>query len=175
MRLLMSTLLLLGTIPVASAAGAAKRPVKPAILEVTSTAFTNQNPIPAEHTCDGDDRPPQLSWSPVPANTKSIAVLVDDPDAPNGSFTHWLVTGIPASTLSLSGRLPEGAVAASNDKGTTGYAGPCPPHGVHHYQFHVYALDIALSPMLTRADFTKQIKGHVIASGLLVGSYQRRS
>lgn len=171
----MSMLLLLASIPAAAGAPAKKTAKAPAVLEVTSTSFTDQNPIPAEHTCDGDDQPPPLSWSRVPVNTRSIAILVDDPDAPNGTFTHWLVTGIPATTTSLSGRLPEGAVAASNDKGTPGYAGPCPPSGAHRYQFHVYALDTTLPAVLTKADFTKLIKGHVLASGQLTGMYRRRN
>ena len=176
MRSPISTLLLLACIPATAAADAAKKTTKaPAVLEVTSTSFTDQNPIPAEHTCDGDDQPPPLSWSKVPVNTKSIAILVDDPDAPNGTFTHWLVTGLPATTTSLSGTLPPGAVAAANDKGTPGYAGPCPPTGSHRYQFQVFALDTTLPAVLTKADFSKKIKGHVLATGQLVGMYRRRN
>jgi Raf kinase inhibitor-like YbhB/YbcL family protein len=169
-------LLLLASIPATVSADTSKRATKaPASLEVMSTAFTANNPIPAEYTCDGADTAPPLAWSKAPAATKSIALLVDDPDAPKGTFTHWLVTGIPATTTSLTGDLPEGAVAAKNDKGTTGYAGPCPPAGVHHYQFRIYALDIALPAAMTRAELLNKVRGHVVASGLLVGTYEKRA
>jgi Raf kinase inhibitor-like YbhB/YbcL family protein len=166
-------LLLLASIPATVSADTSKRASKPASLVVESTAFTNENPIPAEYTCDGSETPPPLSWSKVPAKTKSIAILADDPDAPKGTFTHWLVTGIPATTTALTSALPDGAVAAKNDKGTTGYTGPCPPTGSHRYQFRVYALDIALPAITTRADLLNKVKGHTLASGQLVGMYQR--
>jgi Raf kinase inhibitor-like YbhB/YbcL family protein len=145
----------------------------PASLDVTSTAFANNNPIPAEYTCDGAELPPPLAWSKVPAATKSIAILVEDPDAPKGTFTHWLVTDIPATTTAVDGALPAGAMAAKNDKGKSGYAGPCPPSGIHHYVFHVYALDMALKGSPTRTEFLAKIKGHTLASGQLIGIYQR--
>ena len=174
MRNTISTLLLLAILPATASADTPKKPTRaPASLEVTSTAFANNNPIPAEHTCEGSDTAPPLSWSKVPPRTKSIAVLADDPDAPKGTFTHWLVTGIPATTTSFAGALPEGAVAAKNDKGTTGYAGPCPPTGVHHYRFRVYALDISLPAALTRTELVNKMSGHIVASGQLVGTYQR--
>lgn len=146
-------------------------------LKVTSTAFSENGAIPKDHTCDGRDISPPLSWSGVPKDAKSIAVLVDDPDAPKGTFTHWLVTGIPPTTTSLpaGGALPERAVAAKNDMGRSGYAGPCPPSGRHHYHFHVYALDLPLHKAMSRTELQAAIRGHVLAEGELVGTYQRHA
>lgn len=151
----------------------------PASLEVTSTAFANNQAIPTDYTCEGTDSAtataPPLAWSKVPAATKSIAILVDDPDAPKGTFTHWLVTNIPATTTSITGSLPRGAIAAKNDKGATGYAAPCPPSGLHHYHFRVYALDVSLPEAMTRAEFLSAARGHILATGQLVGTYQKRT
>ncbi len=147
-----------------------------ASLTVTSSAFKANEAIPSEYTCDGAEKSPPLSWSNVPSDAKSIAILVDDPDAPKGTFTHWMVTNIPPSETSLSaaGSLPQGATAAKNDKGNAGYAGPCPPSGKHHYRFHVYALDKTIAKPSSRADFMKAIEGHVLADGELVGTYKRQ-
>ncbi|HEX5059636.1 MAG TPA: YbhB/YbcL family Raf kinase inhibitor-like protein [Kofleriaceae bacterium] len=148
----------------------------PASLTVKSSAFANNAAIPAEYTCDGSETSPPLSWSNVPAGTKSVAILVDDPDAPMGTFTHWLVTGIPPSTTSVDkgAAIPAGAMAQKNDKGKDGYAGPCPPSGRHRYRFHVYALDIAKPKSMTRSAFLAEINGHTLAAGELVGTYQRQ-
>lgn len=157
----------------AAAVAFAEKPA-PASLEVTSTAFANNGAIPTELTCDSSEpAPPPLAWSKVPAATKSIAILVDDPDAPNGRFTHWLVTNIPPTTTSLSGALPEGAVAAKNDNGTHGYAAPCPPSGRHRYQFRVFALDVSFHNSMTRAEFLAATRGHVLATGQLIRTYQK--
>jgi Raf kinase inhibitor-like YbhB/YbcL family protein len=149
----------------------------PASLEVTSSAFTNNGVIPSEHTCDGADLAPPLSWSTVPAGTKSIAILFDDLDGPTGKFTHWLVTGIPPTTSSLDkdATLPRGAFASTNDKGTVGYAGPCPPAGRHRYELRVYALDIPLPMGMTRADLVNAVTDHILATGRLVGTYQKQA
>jgi Raf kinase inhibitor-like YbhB/YbcL family protein len=145
-------------------------------LTVTSSAFKANEAIPSEYTCDGAEKSPPLSWSNVPAGAKSIAILVDDPDAPMGTFTHWIVTNIPPSETSLSaaGSLPQGATSAKNDKGASGYAGPCPPSGKHHYHFHVYALDTTIAKPSGRAAFLKAIDGHVLADGELVATYERQ-
>lgn len=145
-------------------------------LTVTSDAFQANQAIPSEYTCDGGEQTPPLSWSGVPRDAKSVAVLVEDPDAPKGTFTHWIVTNIPPSETSLpaNGSLPQGAVAAKNDKGATGYAAPCPPSGTHHYHFRVFALDRTLAQPASRADFMKAIQGHVLAQGDLVGTYTRQ-
>jgi Raf kinase inhibitor-like YbhB/YbcL family protein len=146
----------------------------PASLRVTSTAFTPNGQIPTEYTCDGGQVSPPLSWSAPPAGTKSVAVLVEDPDAPRGVFTHWIVTGVPANVTSLSsGKLPSGAVTGTNDFGAAGWGGPCPPSGTHRYVFRVYALDIPLARSLTPSTFRAQIAGHVLAEGQLIGKYHR--
>jgi Raf kinase inhibitor-like YbhB/YbcL family protein len=176
MRSSVLRVVVLAIVPATASADTPKRATKtPASLSVTSTAFANNSPIPAEYTCDAGETAPPLSWSKVPDGTRSIAVLVEDPDAPKGTFTHWLVTNLPATTTSLTSTLPEGAVAARNDRGTTGYTGPCPPSGVHHYQFRVYALDITLPAAMTRTAFLNKVSGHVLASGQLVGTHQKRA
>jgi Raf kinase inhibitor-like YbhB/YbcL family protein len=142
-------------------------------LQVTSTAFTANQPIPPEFTCDGGDNPPPLAWSQPPKDTRSIAVFVDDADAPKGTFTHWLVTGISPFTTSLSGALPDGAIAAKNGKGSTGYTGPCPPAGKHRYYFHVFALDTQIAQPADKLEFLRAIQGHVLADGTLMGTYQK--
>jgi Raf kinase inhibitor-like YbhB/YbcL family protein len=148
----------------------------PTQLEVSSPAFNANQEIPADFTCEGAGTAPALNWSTPPAGTRSVAIIVEDTDAPNGTFTHWLVTGISPRTTHLAkgGALPEGAFAASNDKGKIGYAGPCPPDGAtHHYHFHVYALDKKLDKRMTKAAFISAIQGHVLAQGELVGTYQK--
>jgi Raf kinase inhibitor-like YbhB/YbcL family protein len=146
-------------------------------LTVTSTAFQADSSIPSQYACDGAGESPPLSWSNVPADAKSIAILAEDPNAPKGTFTHWLVTNIPPSETSLSagGSLPTGAAAMRNSKGTMGYTPPCPPSGTHHYRFHVYALDKTLAKPASRDAFMKEIKGHVLAEGELVGTYQKQN
>lgn len=154
----------------------AKRTTKTS-LKVTSSAFANTKAIPSEHTCDGAQTTPPLSWSNVPKNTRAIAILFEDPDAPSGAFTHWLVTGIAPTTRSLpaGAALPEGAMVAKNGKGDTGYIGPCPPSGRHRYFFHVYALDTTIPGPATKEDFLSSIHGHVLAEGQLIGTYERTS
>jgi len=177
MRTFMIAVLLGSLAPAIALADTPKRASKtPASLEVTSPAFENNDAIPSEFTCDGAEVAPPLTWSRVPAGTKSIAILVDDPDAPTGKFTHLLVTGLPPTTTALErgATLPEGAVASKNDKGRTGYAGPCPPSGRHRYEFHVYALDVALPKAMTRTELTSAVEGHILATGRLVGTYDRQ-
>ncbi len=160
---------------VASAAYAMPADQDPTQLEVSSAAFNPNQEIPAEYTCEGAGTAPALSWSKPPAGTRSLAVVVEDTDAPNGTFTHWMVTGIsPATThFAKGGVLPAGALAQTNDKGKAGYAGPCPSDGTtHHYHFHVYALDIRLDKPMAKTSFGSAIQGHVLAQGELVGTYQ---
>lgn len=144
-------------------------------LTVTSPAFADGAAIPSEYTCDGEGKTPPLSWSNVPASTQSIAVLVDDPDAPNGVFTHWLVTNIPPSDTSLSegGSLPAGASAMTKGTAKNGYMPLCPPSGTHRYRFHVFALDKIMPKPTTRNAFGAQITGHILAEGELIGTYHR--
>ena len=148
-------------------------------LEVTSPAFGHGSAIPVQFTAEGSDIAPPLAWSPPPPGTKSIAVLIEDPDAPNPDapervFVHWVVTGIPAVVTSLDGELPEGAVAGTNDGGERAYTGPNPPIGRHRYFFRVFALDIELrAPGMTKAELLSAIQGHVLAHGELIGTYER--
>lgn len=143
-------------------------------LQVTSPAFRDNEAIPTEFSCDGRNVSPPLAWSGVPAETKSIAILVDDPDAPKKVFTHWLVTGLAPTTTSLpkGAALSSGATASNNDMGKTGWAGPCPPGGRHHYHFHVYALDTQIPKPSSRGELLAAIRGHVLAEGELVGTFQ---
>ncbi len=134
----------------------------PPRLEVTSPAFRANEDIPTEYTCEGANTPPPLAWSQVPGDTKSIAVMVDDPDAPMGVFTHWIVTGISPQATSLDKAPPDAR-----------YTGPCPPSGRHHYRFRVYALDTTIARPANRAAFLAAIRGHVLAEGELVGRYEK--
>jgi Raf kinase inhibitor-like YbhB/YbcL family protein len=112
----------------------------PTTLTVTSTAFEEGGAIPEQYTCDGDGEVPPLAWSGDLGGGESLAVVVDDPDAPSGTFVHWIVLDLPAGTTSLGEALPSGAVEAENSAGDSGWTPPCPPSGTHHYRFTVYAL-----------------------------------
>jgi Raf kinase inhibitor-like YbhB/YbcL family protein len=167
---LLSTLLCLGS--AAAFADSSKK------LDVTSADFKDGDAIPSEHTCDGANKLPELSWSTVPADAKSVAILVDDPDAPNGGYTHLLVTGISPSLTSLAegASMPSGATVVSNDRGLKAYTGPCPTNSsTHHYHFRVYALDTTTPDVASRSSFKAAIKGHVLAEGEVVGTYKARS
>ncbi|HEY1956898.1 MAG TPA: YbhB/YbcL family Raf kinase inhibitor-like protein [Polyangiaceae bacterium] len=150
----------------------------PQAVVVTSSAFPQGSGIPALNTCDGADQSPDLSWTSVPDSTKSIAIVVEDPDAPHGTFTHWIVWNILPSTRSLGGGGNgglAGGMSGTNDFDHVGYSGPCPPKGsLHHYHFRVYGLDttVALKQDAKRADLDKAMAGHVLASGELVGTFQ---
>jgi hypothetical protein len=112
----------------------------PATLTVTSTAFAEAGVIPEQYTCDGAGDPPPLAWAGRVEGAKSLAVVVDDPDAPSGTYVHWIVLDLPPGTTSLGEDLPPGAVEGENSSGDTGWTPPCPPSGTHHYRFTVYAL-----------------------------------
>lgn len=151
-------------------------------LDVSSPAFSPGKPIPKEYTCDGADRSPALRWEGVPAGAQSLAILMQDPDAPGGTFTHWILVNLPASLNEIPGGLPaeenvlDGALQGKNDFGRLGYGGPCPPAGkAHHYIFTVYALDqmLSLDKAPSRDPFLQAIQGHVLAAGQLTGTYQR--
>ena len=154
-------------------------------LKITSTAFQQGGSIPSQYTCEGKDISPPLSWSGVPANAKSVAMIVDDPDAPDPAkpqrvYVHWVVYNIPPQATSLpenasKSGLSGGIVQGKNDWGKTGYGGPCPPIGRHRYFFKLYALDTTLTLKdATKADVERAIKGHVIDSGELMGTYQKK-
>lgn len=162
-------------LPLVLLAGASAAAAAPASLTVKSTAFGDGGAIPADFTCEGAGVAPPISWSTPPGGTKSIALVVDDPDAPKGDFTHWFVTGIsPATTTIDRGETPRGAMSQLNDERKGGYTPPCPPSGTHHYHFRVYALDIKLPMAMTRADLDVQMRGHILAQGELVGTYEKR-
>jgi Raf kinase inhibitor-like YbhB/YbcL family protein len=147
-----------------------------AVFSLTSTAFDDGAEIPTRHTCDGADLSPPLTWGNLPEGTESLALLVDDPDAPGGTFTHWVAWDIDPA----AGGLGEGMEApgeGANGAGSIGYGGPCPPggDGAHHYLFRVYALDSPL-PIAQGADkaaLQDALKGHVLGVGELTGTYAR--
>ena len=155
-------------------------------LTLESAAFAANGPIPAKHTCEGDDRSPPLAWRGAPAGAKSLALIVDDPDAPDPAaprmtWVHWVLYNLPPSAPGLAeaieaSALPAGTREGVNDWGRTGYGGPCPPIGRHRYFHKLYALDVVL-PDLGRprkAALEKAMHGHVLAEAVLVGTYQKR-
>ncbi len=151
-------------------------------MEVKSTAFQEGAMIPKLYTCDGQDISPPLSWTGVPSQAKSIALVMDDPDAPRGTWVHWVLFDIPADTNSLAENvprtpsLPNGARHGNNSWPRLGYGGPCPPGGTHRYYFKVYALDIVLTLKtgITKAQLLKAMEGHILAEGQLMGRYTRK-
>jgi hypothetical protein len=161
--------------------GEPKAPEGPMTISLTSTAFAANGAIPAVHTCDGRELSPPLAWSGVPAGAKSLALIVDDPDAPHGTWVHWVLYNIPPSATGLvegagsGGAIPQGTMQGRNDFKRTGFGGPCPPNGRHRYFHKLYALDVALDGLHepTKADLERAMEGHVLARGELVGTYQR--
>jgi hypothetical protein len=147
-------------------------------MVLQSDAFAAAGEIPRVHTCDGSDTSPPLSWSALPPNTKSLALIVDDPDAPGGTWVHWIVYNLPASAsgLAAGGALPAGARQGSNGWKRATYGGPCPPSGRHRYSHRLYALDTLLPDLgaPTKARLEEAMKGHVLAQAELVGTYQRQ-
>jgi Raf kinase inhibitor-like YbhB/YbcL family protein len=152
-------------------------------LSLTSTAFTDHSAIPARYTCDGSDASPPLAWSGVPMGTKSLALIVDDPDAPDPAapmmtWVHWVLYNLPTSATELAEgitALPVGTREGTNDWKRTGYGGPCPPIGRHRYFHTLYALDVALPDLCTptKDALLKAMQGHVLAQAELLGTYQR--
>jgi Raf kinase inhibitor-like YbhB/YbcL family protein len=162
-----------------------KDPSRMTIL-IQSPAFTGGGTIPKLYTCDGKDVSPPLTWSGIPENARSLALICEDPDAPGGTWTHWVIFDIPASVGGLGEAVPaqervtvttggETALQGKNDFKKTGYGGPCPPSGSHRYFFRIYALDteLGLGPSTTRQDLLRSIKGHILAEGELMGRYSR--
>ncbi len=154
-------------------------------MELSSTAFSNSGDIPSQFTCEGQDTSPPLAWSGLPQGTQSLALIVDDPDAPDPAhpqrtWVHWVLYDIPPSAEGLpeGGKpLPEGTRDGLNDWKRTGWGGPCPPIGRHRYFFKLYALDQKLSDRLTptKAALEKAMQGHVLAQAQLLGTYQKRA
>ncbi len=150
-------------------------------IRVTSPTFSEGASIPADHTCDGADISPPLQWSEVPPEAKSLALIVDDPDARAGDWVHWILYDLPPGVTQLpaavpaTARLSTGGTQGRTDFGATGYGGPCPPRGTHRYFFKLYALDVPLNlaPGVTKKELLKAMQGHILAEGQLMGKYQR--
>lgn len=146
-------------------------------LTITCGAFSNGESIPARFTCDGQDVNPQLEWKAPPPGTRSLALIMDDPDAPMGTWVHWVLWNIPPDTGRIEEMsVPAGGVQGRNDWKRNAYGGPCPPSGTHHYYFRIFALDTTLDlPVTTtKADLERAMKGHILARGELMGTYKRR-
>lgn len=159
------------------AGGAGGEERKAGALAVSSPAFAHRGAIPREHTCDGADVNPPLSIRNVPEASASLALIVEDPDAPGGTWVHWLVWNIGPKTMEIPARsVPGGARQGTNDFGKRGYGGPCPPSGTHRYVFRVYALDAipALPAGAPKDRLEEAMKGHIIGMAELVGLYRRR-
>lgn len=150
-------------------------------LVIKSTAFKDSGFIPQKYTCDGSNISPPLQWSGVPGDTKSIVLICDDPDAPMGTWVHWVIYNIPPDINSLPENMPAdktletGAMQGTNDFREIGYGGPCPPGGTHRYFFKIYALDklLELNPGLTKNDLLGAMGGHILEEGKLMGRYSR--
>ena len=152
-------------------------------MDLNSTAFAQGGDIPRKYTCEGDDIAPPLSWSDVPERTLSLALIVDDPDAPDPAaptrtWVHWVLVDIPRGAIAIpegGGPLPEGCRDGLNDWQRTGYGGPCPPVGRHRYFFKLFALDTRLPDLHrpAKADLERAMQGHVLAQAQLVGTYQK--
>ena len=150
-------------------------------FELKSSVFNDKGAIPSKYTCDGNDVSPPLIWSGAPVGTKSFALIADDPDAPVGTWVHWVMWNIPATTTGLKeatdkgASLPDGTKQGTTDFKRTGYGGPCPPSGTHRYYFKLYALDtvLDLDQTTTKSKLESSMKGHVLGQATLMGTYAR--
>lgn len=150
-------------------------------MNLTSTAFNEGDTIPKKYTCDGQDVSPPLTWSDVPGGTETFALIADDPDAPGGTWVHWVLYNIPAGTTSLqegapaSKTLSDGSVQGINDFKKTGYGGPCPPGGTHRYFFKLYALSgsVDIGGGATKEQLVTAMKGKILGETRLMGTYSR--
>jgi Raf kinase inhibitor-like YbhB/YbcL family protein len=146
-------------------------------LKITSPAFASNGYIPARYTCDGTDISPPLEIGNIPAEAKSLTLIVDDPDAPVGMWVHWVVWNIDPATREIAeDSVPHAATQGKNDWKRNGYGGPCPPSGVHRYFFKLYALDtkLNLGAGTTKSNLEKAMEGHILAKSELIGLYKRR-
>lgn len=150
-------------------------------MELKSHAFEEGSMIPKKYTCDGQDISPPLKWTSVIDGTKTLALICDDPDAPGGTWVHWVIFNLPSDTRDLAENmphlkeLPNGAKQGTNDFGKIGYGGPCPPGGTHRYYFKIYSLDtdLNLEAGATNAQLLQAMKGHILGEGQLIGKYKR--
>jgi Raf kinase inhibitor-like YbhB/YbcL family protein len=156
----------------------------PSVMTISSPDFAPGDTIPSTYTCQGDDSSPSLKWSDPPQGTKSLALIMEDPDAPMGTWVHWLVYNIPPDTDELlegaskanmtEFLLPDGALQGRTSSKRSDYGGPCPPSGTHHYFFRLYALDIILNqPDLSKNELLDAIQNHVLAAGELMGTFKK--
>ena len=150
-------------------------------IKLSSTAFKDGEAIPSQYTCDGVNVSPPLEWSGVPKSAKTVAIIADDPDAPAGTWVHWVLYNLPGENIGMVENLPAidnlkaGGFQGKNDFEKIGYGGPCPPSGTHRYFFKIYALDIdlPLKAGATKVEVDKAMAGHVVAQGQLMGTYRR--
>jgi Raf kinase inhibitor-like YbhB/YbcL family protein len=146
---------------------------KPDTLIISSSAFENEGVIPSKYTCDGEEINPPLRVENIPEGTQTLAIIVEDPDAPKGTFDHWLVWNIPPESIIEENRIP--GISGKNSGGKTGYYAPCPPSGYHRYYFHVFALNSSLDLQAGTDKKTLQaeMEPHILAKGSLMGRYQK--
>lgn len=184
MQRIKSSLMIFGVLLYGSILGSAlsAAEVKRGSLELKSSAFQAGGDIPRKHTCDANDVSPELSWSNIPVGTRAFAMITDDPDAPAGTWVHWVIYDLPADTKELAEGVPttealtNGAKQGTNDFRKLGYGGPCPPPGLpHRYFFKLYALDAptGLKPGASKQQLLKAIENHVLGEAEIIGRYKR--
>jgi len=159
-----------------TAAAPGKEAARMEALTITTPAFSSGGTIPAKYACEGADISPPLVIGGVPSGARSLALIMDDPDAPIGTWVHWVVWNIPAQTREIpENSLPAGSSQGKNDWKRNSYGGPCPPSGTHRYFFRLHALDTTLSlgPSTTKSDLERAMQGHVLAKGELMGTYRK--
>ena len=147
-------------------------------MELTSFEFSNNEKIPSTYTCDGDNINPPLEISEIPEGTKSLVLIVDDPDAPAGTFDHWIVFNIPPETTEIArNSVPARAVQGTNSAKKASYSGPCPPLKIHRYMFKLYALDttLDLTSSAKKSDVESVMEGHILAQKTLTGIYSKNN
>ncbi|WP_445927562.1 YbhB/YbcL family Raf kinase inhibitor-like protein [Leptodesmis sp.] len=171
-----------GGLPGSDRPSSSPTPVGGTTMKLESPAFSANGLIPSEYTCDGKNISPPLTWTEIPTGTQSLALIVDDPDAPRGTFVHWVVYNLPATLTELPAHVTmetdlAGGLQGKNDFRSLGYGGPCPPSGTHRYFFKLYALDqpLRLPAGASKAQVLTTAEGHILASAELIGRYHRRS
>jgi Raf kinase inhibitor-like YbhB/YbcL family protein len=156
-------------------------PVPANVFQLTSNGFKEGQPIPRQYTCDGVNVSPALEWTGVPKTAKTITIIADDPDAPSGTFTHWILYNLPSETMGMVENVPAteslkaGGQQGENDFDKIGYGGPCPPSGTHRYFFKIFALDfdLPLKAGAKKAEVEQAMEGHIVGQAQLIGTYKR--